>query len=324
MLIFSAVPVYSQDHKYSQEDGSNLSKNNTKNCKVILAYKGFEKFLESEHTWENYQKYVLDPYPAVNRLHEKYREWGLIKADSFPEKIANISEIGYRQVLKDVNDQKICSMYESAVRRCDGVLAPRNEIDICFFLSPIKDCLMLPIFGRNTILISVEYKPEVLPSIIVHEYAHCLHRQYKPRKETRLLGDLIVDEGVASFFPGIIEANTSIYEGLWMMPRDAVDWCIQNEKLIIDTIGQDLNKNGLGIEKKYICGGTGFAAPPDGFPEKTGYYLGYRIIEKCLKETTLEELCSMSSDEVIARSQFFDSVKAKKTDSEQGRNPQSK
>ncbi|MFA5251739.1 MAG: DUF2268 domain-containing putative Zn-dependent protease [Phycisphaerae bacterium] len=284
------------------------------NGKVILAYKGFEIFLDSAHTWENYQKYVLDPYPAVNSLHEKYREWGLINKDSFPEKVASISESKYRQVLKDVNDQKICSMYESAVRRCDRVLAPRNEIDICFFLSPIKDCLMLPIFGRNTILISLEYRPEEMPLIVIHEYAHCLHRQYKPTKESKLLSDWIVNEGVASFFPKLVDANASIYEGLWMMPKPAVDWCVENEKLIIDTIWQDLNKGGFEIEKKYICGGKGFASPPEGFPEKTGYYIGYRVVEKCLKEIPLEELCSMGSNEVIVKSRLFNSVKIEKTD----------
>ncbi len=296
------------------KQNSNLNKNNVGNREVILAYKGFEKFLGSEHTWENYQKYVLDPYPAVNSLHGKYREWGLINAESFPEKVINISESKYRQILKDVNDQKICSMYESTMQRCNAALAPKEEIDVFFFLGPIKDCLMFSVSGRKTILISVEYKLEDIPLIIIHEYAHCLHYQYKPAKESESLSDSIVNEGVASFFPRIINENASIYEGLWMMPKPAVDWCVENEKLIIDTIRQDLNKGGLEIEKKYICSGSGFAKPPEGFPEKTGYYIGYRIIENCLKEKPLRELCSMDSDEVIAESQLFNPPNSQTTD----------
>jgi hypothetical protein len=305
VLILSAAPLYSQDHKCSQEGSANLNKNNTKNGKVILAYRGFEQFLDSEHTWENYQKYVLDPYPAMRRLHKKYREWGLINKDSFPEKVVNISERKYRQILKDVNDQEICSLYDSIARRCNRILAPKKEIDVCFFLGPIKDCLMLQVAGRNTILISIEDEPEEIPLIIIHEYAHCLHHPYRPSIESELLSDLVVSEGVACFFPTLVDKNASIYEGLWMMPRPAVDWCIENEKLIVETIKQDLNKGGLEIEKKYICSGAGFATPPEGFPEKTAYYLGYHIIEKCLKEISLKELCSMDSDEVIAKSRFF-------------------
>lgn len=307
-LTFLVAPVYSQDHKYPQEEGTNLNKNNTKNGEVILAYKGFEKFLSSAHTLEDYQKYVLDPYPAVNRLHEKYREWGLINKDSFPKKVVNISESKYRQILKDVNDQEICFIYDSVVQRCNRILAPKGEIDICFFLSPIKDCLMLPVSGRNTTLISIEYKLEKIPLIIIHEYAHCLHHQYRPPKESESLSDWLVSEGIASFFPKAVDTNASIYEGLWMMPRPAVDWCVENEKLIVGTIKQDLNKSGLEIEKKYICSGTGFAAPPEGFPEKTGYYIGYRMVEKCLREMPLEELCSMDSNEVIAKSKLFNSI----------------
>ena len=290
-------------------------RNNTKNGKVILAYKGFEKFLGTEHTWENYQKYVLDSYPAVNKLHEKYQECDLINKSSFTKQIINISESKYRKILENVDDRRLRSMYDSAVRRCNAALPPKEEIDVCFFLCPFKDCLMLSVFGRNTILISIEYKLEDIPLIIVHEYAHCLHFQYKPPKESESLSDWIINEGVASFFPRIIDESASIYEGLWMMPRSAVDWCIENEKLIIDTIGPDLNKGGLEIEKKYICGGSGFAKPPEGFPEKTGYYIGYRIIEKCLKEKPLRELCSLSSDEVIAESRLFNTTKSQTTDS---------
>ena len=297
------------------KQSSNPDKNDTRNGEVILAYEGFEKFLNSEHTWENYQKYVLNPYPAVNKLHEKYEECNLINKQRFTEQVISISESKYRKILENIDDQKFCSMYDSAVQRCNIALSPKKEIDVCFFLSPIKDCQMLPVNGRNTILISIEYKLEDIPLIIVHEYAHCLHYQYKPLEEPKSLSDWIIDEGIASYFPRIVNENASIYEGLWMMPKPAVDRCVKNERLILDTIWHDLNKSGLDIEKKYICGGSGFANPPEGFPEKTGYYIGYRIIEEQLKEKSLREICSMDSDELIAESQFFNPANFQTTDS---------
>jgi hypothetical protein len=57
--------------------------------------------------------------------------------------------------------------------------------------------------------------------------------------------------------------------------------------------------------KRYIAEG-GYAAPPAGFAQMTGYFVSYRMIETCVqKGMSLEEICSLTSDEVISRSEYF-------------------
>ena len=187
----------------------------------------------------------------------------------------------------------------------DKILAPLGNVDFCLFLPYVKDCFVQKVNGKQTIFISIKYNIEEMDLILIHEYAHCLHHQRRP-DEASILKKWIVSEGIASFFPIILSENCSIYDGLWMMPKENIDWCMKNERQIIDSIFLDIEKNGLEISKKYIAGGEGFATPPIGFPEKTGYYIGYRIIERCLaKGISLTELCSMDSKTITDISEIF-------------------
>lgn len=141
--------------------------------------------------------------------------------------------------------------------------------------------------------------------ILMHEYAHCLHNQWRPDDKSTLK-NWIVSEGMASVFPTLLAEKYSIYDGLWMMSKENIDWCMQHEHQIIDSLYMDLEKDGIDISKKYIAGGKGFATPPKGFPEKTGYYIGYKIIESCLaKGIPLKDLCIMNVQNIISKSDIF-------------------
>lgn len=67
----------------------------------------------------------------------------------------------------------------------------------------------------------------------------------------------------------------------------------------------ELNDTTMRLFKRYISDGS-LAAPPVGFVQKTGYFIGYRIIEKCVnKGMTIEEICSLKSEMVIKKSEYF-------------------
>lgn len=107
--------------------------------------------------------------------------------------------------------------------------------------------------------------------------------------------------------PMLLSNKFSIYDGLWMMPEVNVNWCKKNEAKIIQHIVNDLNNNDQETSLKYIAGGEGFAKPHKCFPEKTAYYLGYKIIEKCINnEIPPEKVYQMSSQELIDISKVFE------------------
>ena len=89
------------------------------------------------------------------------------------------------------------------------------------------------------------------------------------------------------------------------MPETSVKWCFENEQAIKSSIKAELNDSTFNCLKKFIADGP-VSTPPPGFVEKTGYFAGYRIIQECInKGMKLEDICSLTSDEVITKSDYF-------------------
>jgi uncharacterized protein YjaZ len=274
------------------------------NSRIILAYKAFEDYLNSEKSWENYQKFLLDRFPEMLYLHRRNIEYNFIDSVGFRKDVLNFSKDSFKIFFDRVNDTLINEIYETIILKCNNQLPPLNQVDLCFYL-PYGDCFMINNEGKQTIFISLKYSINKIPLILCHEYAHCLHYQRRP-EETECLKRKIITEGIASYLPIVLFENSSIHDGLWMMSNEAIDWCTDHEQDIKDSIMIELNDGGLNTVKRYIAGGAGFATPPKGFPEKIGYYVGYRIIQSCInKGIPLSEICSLNAQTVINRSGYF-------------------
>lgn len=300
-LIFVIICFYSHCQNVEKSSKYVLNK---ENGRIILAYKAFEDYLKSEKSWENYQKCLLDRFPEMQYLHKRNIKYHFIDSTDFCEDVLNFSIDSFKVFLNRINDKKINELYDTIILKCNEQLTPLNKVDLCFYL-PYGDCFMINNEGKQTIFISLKYSIDKIPLILCHEYAHCLHHQRRP-EETDHLKRKMITEGIASYLPTIIFENSFIYNGLWMMPKEAIDWCIEHEQAIKDSIILEWNDGGMNTVKRYIAGGTGFAAPPEGFPEKTAYYAGYRIIESCFnKGMTLSEICSLYAETVINNSGYF-------------------
>jgi uncharacterized protein YceK len=53
------------------------------NGNIIFTYQGFEEFLNSDKTWDNYTSKILTPFPTMRSLHERYLKYGFIDSSLY-------------------------------------------------------------------------------------------------------------------------------------------------------------------------------------------------------------------------------------------------
>ena len=186
-----------------------------------------------------------------------------------------------------------------------AILKPGTEkqVDLCFFL-PYGSCFVLPEKDKNTIYISMWINPADVEKIMAHEYSHVLHFDRRPEEILSLSRELVA-EGMAVYLTNQIINDLEVSHSVPFMPQESFEWCMANEQLIKDSIQPDLNDTTMQLFARYISDGS-FADPPRGFVQKTAYFTGYRIIEACVEEgMSVEEICSLNSEAVIANSNYF-------------------
>lgn len=275
------------------------------NGRIILAYKAFQDFLISDKSWESYKKMVLGAYPEMKAVHEKQLSWGSIDPLKFPEEVKKYKKEDFARYFNQYDKRTLNFLYDSIIGKANKILKPvgDNPVDLCLFL-PYGGCFAIPGKERSTICISLVIDPQEVQKIMAHEYAHCLHSQRHPDEPFKLKRE-IVYEGMAVYLTNLIIKDLGVANAIPFMPESSYKWCLDNEHAIKDSIKAELNDSTTRSLERYIA--DGFSHQPKGFVEKTGYFAGYRIIEACIaKGMKLEEICSLNSDDVIAKSGYFD------------------
>ena len=275
------------------------------NGRIILAYKAFDDFLDSDRSWETYQKNFLNAYPEMHIVHRSQLEWGGIDSLKFPEDLKKYKREDFESYFNQYSEEFLNQLYDSVIKKAHTILPPvtNKPVDLCLFL-PYGSCFVDLGEEKNTIFISLYINPNDVKKIMAHEYAHSLHAQRCP-KEPLTLRREVVSEGLAVYLTTLIDETLGLKNAIPFMPESSVDWCIEHEQQIKDSIQVELEDSGDQIFFRYISDGS-IATPPKGFVQKTAYYIGYRIIEACIeKGMKLEEICSLDSKAVIDRSGYF-------------------
>jgi uncharacterized protein YjaZ len=294
-----------------------------------LVYNDFKAFLEGPLTWVNYRQKVIDSYgDAMWNFHLFCASAMGKQLEDIRELVSAISPSQYIEVLGKIDDEKLEAVYKTVASKSKEVIQPISEVDVYFVLTPLpKFCCSIPANGKLNAVVSVRYNIEKMHLILAHEYAHCLLASFLPgykqieelterlpeQKFRQFMAEFhlnqsmkfhIVNEGLASYFPRLLFTDRSIHDLLFMMPKDAVTWCLENERMIKAAIGEELELRGMESYRKYLMNGP-LSNPPEKFPAKIGYYAGYRIIENCLKSMSLEEVCSLGVEGIIHESKYF-------------------
>lgn len=276
------------------------------NGRIILAYKVFEDFLNSDMSWNSYVRIVLNSYPEMQEVHKKILSWGSIDPAKFPKEVTAYKKADYIKFMDQYDNKTFNYLYDSLIQKANEVLRPvkTNPVDLCFFL-PYGGCFIQPGEKKSTIYISMLIDPADVPKIMIHEYAHNLHIQRRPEEPFNLRRE-IVSEGMAVYLTTLVMKDPGLSKSIPFMSETSVKWCFENEQDIKNSIKTELSDSTFNCLKKFIADGS-ISAPPAGFVEKTGYFAGYRIIDACIKKgIKLEELCSLNSEAVIRLSGYFE------------------
>jgi hypothetical protein len=277
-----------------------------KNGEIILAYKAFMDFLKTDKSWDDYNKLLLEPYPEVQLVHNRQLGWGAIDSVTFPKELNNYKIEDYEHFLTQYDTKTLNYLYDSIIMMAHTILPPliNKQVNLCFFL-PYGSCFVVPEESKNTIYISMWINPDDVEKIMAHEYGHILHFDRSPEEPLTLKRE-IVYEGMAVYLTNLIIEDIKVSNSVPFMPEESFNWCLKNEQLIKDSIKLELNDTTMQLFSRYISDGS-FAKPPNGFVQKTGYFIGYRIIEECIKKgLELEKICKMKSEEIIEESAYFD------------------
>jgi len=275
------------------------------NGRIILAYKLFEAYLTSDRTWKNYKTNVLDACPEMQEAHDKAVSWGTIDSVKFRNDVTGFKKEDWDKYFEQYNIKTLNYLFDTLISKADMTLPPltHKPVDLCLFL-PYGGCYIIPGNEKNTIFISLFIDPVDAPKIMIHEYAHNLHIQRRPLEPFNLHRE-IVSEGMAVYLTTLILNDPGLTKSIPFMTESSVQWCFANEHIIKASIKSELNDTTFNCLKKFIADGA-IATPPKGFVEKTGYFVGFRIIEACIKKgMKLEDICKLDSDEVITHSGYF-------------------
>lgn len=219
------------------------------------------------------------------------------------------------QFLEDGGVEKVKEMLQEAQDLC----STEPDFDVYLLIGLGTDAMSLPTDEKPFIYLGldvygeqlwgeVEYTVERLETLVPHEYCHLVRisslQLEDPSKFQRLtVKDWMMAEGLATLFPLImkdqgITPDAVVKSG--MMTEEMVSYCKEHEQALFDDIRSDWNRpvNQTLLRKYFV--GTKSGWKENGTPERTGYYLGSRIIQDLLEHgQTICDLTKTPTEQLL-------------------------
>lgn len=267
-----------------------------------------------------WQNYVLDPDSAAARR---------VVADAVQADRADL-----RQLLEDVDVRAIA---EDALRRSLEAVEADCPVDLYITVGVgAANAGELVVAGRAAIFVCLEHftgranpdthglglAPLLLPLWIAHEVAHAV-RYTSPRSRADMarfvseqrgyydywetgsratLRELLVNEGVAVAAARAVAPGFEPWEYFGYQRRQ-YRRVRELEAFLRRAASPELDATGLGLRLRYLAGGMSATARTHGrrvLPERSGYYLGWRMVEAHVAERGLAETVRAAASEVRA------------------------
>jgi hypothetical protein len=280
-----------------------------------------------------YQRY----YTAHRRLLEPYWHNYVVDPDGphFAD-VVRSAALADRTDLREMLDRTdVVTLARRTEQRCGQLLEQDVDVDVVLMVGVgAANAGELVIDGRGTAFACLEHftsvanpdtqglglDPELLPLWLAHEIAHAI-RYTSPASRSELrqlieeadgyysywetgrkasLRELLVNEGLAVHTAQVISPGHAAWEYFGFGRRQYAR-VRELEAVIARAVTEDLERAGLGLRLRYLSGGmSDEARTVDRYvlPERSGYFLGARMVEAAINERGMAWAVRASASEL--------------------------
>ena len=286
-----------------------------------------------------YQRY----FQAHRRLLEPYWQNYVVDPEGpHYADVVRATALADRADLREMLERTdVVALARSAEARCATLLEQDVDVDLVLMIGVgAANAGELVVDGRGIAFACLEHftsvtnpdtqglglDPELLPLWFAHEYAHAI-RYTSPTSRSEMrqlieaaggyysywetgreahLRELLMNEGLAVQVSQMISPGHAAWEYFGFGRRQFAR-VRELEAVIARAVVEDLDRAGLGLRLRYLSGGmSDEARTVDRYvlPERSGYYLGARMVEAAIAERGIAWALRASADELtqLARS----------------------
>jgi hypothetical protein len=280
-----------------------------------------------------YQRY----YTAHRHLLEPYWHNYVVDPDGphFAD-VVRAAALADRTDLREMLERTdVVALARSTEQRCAQLLEQDVDVDVVLMVGVgAANAGEMVIDGRGIAFACLEHftsvanpdtqglglDPELLPLWLAHEIAHAI-RYTSPTSRSELrqlieeaggyysywetgrkatLRELLVNEGLAVHAAQVISPGHAAWEYFGFGRRQYAR-VRELEAVITRAVTEDLNRAGLGLRLRYLSGGmSDEARTVDRYvlPERSGYFLGARMVEAAINERGMAWAIRAGADEL--------------------------
>jgi hypothetical protein len=215
----------------------------------------------------------------------------------------------------------VVALARATEQRCAQLLQQDVDVDLVIMVGVgAANAGELVVEGRGIAFVCLEHftsvanpdtqglglDPELIPLWLAHEFAHAI-RYTSPASRSEMRGlveaangyysywdtgreaslrELLVNEGLAVHVSQMISPGHAAWEYFGFGRRQYAR-VRELEAVMVRAVSEDLNRAGLGLRLRYLSGGmSDEARTVDRYvlPERSGYYLGARMVEAAINE----------------------------------------
>ena len=290
--------------------------NSTDRVAAYLRYfETHRRFLEAY--WHNY---VLDP--AGPHFLEVVRSAALA------------SRVDLRTMLERID---VVSLARNTEEQCRALFDIDTDLDVVLMVGVgAANAGELVVDGKGIAFVCLEHftsvtnpetqglglDPELIPLWLAHEIAHTV-RYTSPASRSELkqliddaggyysywetgrrapLRELMINEGIATLASRAISPGHAAWEYYGYTRREYAS-VRELEPMIAKALGNDLDRAGLGLRLRYLSGGMSDDARTVDrrvFPERSGYFLGAKMVEAAVNARGLSWAARASAAEITS------------------------